>query len=153
MRNMYFLVSDTGSQKEQNLSLTPYRSWTYDFLVAALPPPPHPPIHTHTHSYYSGENYVFKTASYMATSLCFFWNYRRGNNTGLVIFSCDINIGNKRKKKGKSAKRKEKRRRLAEARKVCKQLLVFYIIIHLLCLQDLLKKIADVTKGNIKLLL
>ena len=71
----------------------------------------------------------------------------------LNIISCDINIGKKRKKKGKSAKRKEKRRRLAEARKVCKQLLVFYIIIHLLFLQDLLKKIADVTKGNIKLLL
>ena len=83
-----------------------------------------------------------------------FFKYPKiSKNESLFIFSCDINIGKKRKKKGKSAKRKEKRRRLAEARKVCKQLLVFYIIIHLLFLQDLLKKIADVTKGNIKLLL
>ena len=83
-----------------------------------------------------------------------FFKYPKiSTNESLFIFSCDINIGKKRKKKGKSAKRKEKRRRLAEARKVCKQLLVFYIIIHLLFLQDFLKKIADVTKGNIKLLL
>ena len=74
-----------------------------------------------------------------------FFKYPKiSKNESLFIFSCDINIGKKRKKKGKSAKRKEKRRRLAEARKVCKQLLVFYIIIHLLFLQDLLKKIADV---------
>ena len=128
MRNMYFLVSNTGSPKEQNLSLTPYRSWTYDFLVV-----PGSLIGT------------CLTLPNLGFLWVFFKYPKISKNESLLFFPVILlNIGKKRKKKGKSAKRKEKRRRLAEARKVCKQLLVFYIIIHLLFLQDLLKKITDV---------